>query len=83
MAKITEMTSSPPVMSGIGTAQTLLTGQESPVNQSMEVSGKSEGAMAPDVVPSDSDSDADDDSGPRPQHVTERRRMQNSIFSNW
>lgn len=83
MATITGVTSSPPVMSGIGTAMTPVAAQKSPVTPSMEVSGKLEEAMAPDVVPSDSDSDAEDDTGPRPQHVTERRRVQNSIFSNW
>lgn len=81
MATITEVT--PQVVSGIGTAMTAVAAQRSPVTQSMEISGKSEKAMAPDVVPSDSDSDAEDDTGPRPQHVTERRRVQNSIFSNW
>ena len=30
----------------------------------------------------DSDSE-DDEASPRPQHITERRRAQNAIFSSW
>lgn len=70
-------------MSGLGAAKTPITIQEGLVNQPVKVPGKEEEAIAPDAVLSDSDSDAEDDSGPRPRHVTERRRVQNSIFSAW
>ena len=42
----------------------------------------SEEALVPEGF-DDTDSEHDNELSPRPQHVTQRRRLQNSIFSAW
>lgn len=83
MVESTVVKPMPPVTFGTGPADTPMATQETLVNGSGHVPGKVDGAIAPDGVPSDSDSDLEDDSALRPQHVTERRRIQNAIFSAW
>ena len=40
--------------------------------------------LAKGLAGSSKDSDSEDDeASPRPQHITERRRAQNAIFSSW
>ena len=83
MTQLTVVTSLQPAESAIRTASRLVVVGGSPVNHPMENGSKGAGAVAPDEVPSDSDSDLEGDSAPRPPHITERRRVQNAIFSNW
>jgi len=83
MAIVTALTSSDSVMFARGTASNQVAPEENPASHSMENGSTGEGAMEPADTPSDSDSDLEDESAPRPHHVTEKRRIQNAIFSNW
>jgi hypothetical protein len=59
------------------TNNTVMSDGDKSMSHKEEIPSMDSGSM------SESDSESEDDSTPKSQHITQRRRIQNAIFSTW